>query len=141
MAAKQKSRCPINLSLEIFGDKWTLLIIRDLVFAGKRHFRELLQSEEGIASNVLAARLATLVECGVLTKSGDPTHSQKAIYRLTRMGIDLLPVLAQIGIWGKNHLPVTRQSAALAVSLEKGGSRLVEKRMSELRKEIPAQGR
>jgi DNA-binding HxlR family transcriptional regulator len=138
MAAMQKSKCPINLSLEIFGDKWTLLIIRDLVFAGKCHFRELLQSEEGIASNVLAARLGTLVECGILTKSGDPTHRQKAIYGLTRMGIDLLPVLAQIGIWGKNHLPVTKQSAAVAASLEKGGPELVEKWMSDLRKKSPA---
>lgn len=133
MAAERKSRCPINLSLEIFGDRWTLLIIRDLVFAGKRHFRELLQSEEGIASNVLADRLAKLVACGILTKSGDPTHSQKAIYGLTPMGIDLLPVLAQIGIWGKNHLAVTRESAATAAALEKGGPRLVEKMMAELR--------
>jgi DNA-binding HxlR family transcriptional regulator len=133
MAVSGKSKCPINLSLEIFGDKWTLLILRDIVFAGKRHFRELLQSEEGIASNVLAERLAKLVACGILTKSGDPTHRQKAIYALTPMGIDLVPVLAQIGIWGKNHLAVTRQSAALAASLEKGGPRAIEKWMSELR--------
>jgi DNA-binding HxlR family transcriptional regulator len=138
MAAERKSRCPINLSLEIFGDRWTLLILRDLVFAGKRHFRELLQSEEGIASNVLAERLARLVACGILTKTGDPTHRQKAIYALTPMGIDLVPVLAQIGIWGKNHLAVTRRSSAFAASLEKGGPRLVEKWMSDLGRKTPA---
>jgi DNA-binding HxlR family transcriptional regulator len=138
MAATQKSKCPINLSLEIFGDKWTLLILRDLVFAGKCHFREFLQSEEGIASNVLAERLANLVACGILTKSGDPTHQQKAIYGLTPMGIDLVPVLAQIGIWGKKHLAVTRQSAAFAAELEKGGPKLVEKLQADLRKKATA---
>ena len=69
-----RSHCPINLSLEIFGDTWTLLVLRDMMFAGKRHFRELLQSDEHISSNILADRLARLVENGVLTKSDDPTH-------------------------------------------------------------------
>lgn len=138
MAVSGKSKCPINLSLEVFGDRWTLLILRDLVFAGKRHFRELLQSEEGIASNVLAERLAKLVACGILSKSEDPTHLQKAIYALTPMGIDLVPVLVQIGIWGKNHLAVTRQSAALVASLEKGGPRAMEKLMSDLREKASA---
>src|SRR5262247_42352 len=69
-----RSYCPVNLSLEVFGDTWTLLILRDVMFAGKRHFRELLQSDEGISSNILADRLKRLVDKGILTKAGDPSH-------------------------------------------------------------------
>jgi DNA-binding HxlR family transcriptional regulator len=134
MANQQRSPCPINLSLEVFGDRWSLLIVRDMMFAGKRHFRELLQSEEGISSNILTERLGTLVEHGVLSKTADPTHRQKAIYSLTAMGIDLLPVVAQIGIWGRKHQPVTRESAAPAAALEKGGPALWKKLQAQLRK-------
>jgi DNA-binding HxlR family transcriptional regulator len=132
--ARQKSRCPINLALEVFGDRWSLLIVRDLMFAGKRHFREFLSSEEGVSSNILAERLAKLVEHGVLTKSGDPSHKQKAIYSLTPLGIDLLPILAQIGIWGRRHLPVTKESGAAAAALERGGPATWKKMQSDLRK-------
>ena len=134
MANQQRSPCPINLSLEVFGDRWSLLIVRDMMFAGKRHFRELLQSEEGISSNILTERLGTLVAHGVLSKTADPTHRQKAIYSLTSMGIDLLPVVAQIGIWGRKHQPVTRESAAPAAALEKGGPALWKKMQAQLRK-------
>jgi len=134
MPAHQKSLCPINLALEVFGDRWSLLIVRDLMFAGKRHFRQFLQSEEGISSNILAERLGKLVEHGVLTKMEDPSHKQKAIYSLTQKGIDLLPVLAQIGTWGRRHLPVTRQSGAPAAALEKGGAALLKELRSDLRK-------
>jgi DNA-binding HxlR family transcriptional regulator len=134
MAMQQRSLCPINLALEIFGDKWSLLIVRDLMFAGKRHYRELLQSEEGISSNILAERLGKLVEAGILTKEEDPSHKQKAIYSLTPMGVDLLPVLANIGIWGRKYLPVTRESGANAAALEKGGPALWKQMRSELRR-------
>jgi DNA-binding HxlR family transcriptional regulator len=87
-----RSGCPINLSLEVFGDKWSLLILRDMMFGGKRHFRELLRSEEGISSNILADRLRKLVEEGMITKDDDPTHKQKAIYSLTEKAIALVPV-------------------------------------------------
>ena len=108
MADPSRSGCPINLSLEVLGDKWSLLIIRDMIFGNRRHFRELLgKSEEGIASNILADRLKTLVERGVLTKADDPSHRQKAIYSLTEQGIELLPVLAQMAAWGYKYLPVS----------------------------------
>src|SRR5579862_6226236 len=75
-----RSGCPINLTLETLGDRWSLIVIRDRMFGNRRHFRQLLtQSEEGIASNILAARLRTLVERGVVSKADDPTHKQKAI--------------------------------------------------------------
>ncbi|MDQ0081738.1 DNA-binding HxlR family transcriptional regulator [Variovorax boronicumulans] len=134
MASSEKSVCPINLALEVFGDRWSLLIIRDMMFAGKRHFREFLQSEEGISSNILTERLGKLVEYGVLSKTDDPTHKQKAIYSLTPMGIDLLPVVTQIGIWGRKHRPVTDESSTPAAALEKGGAALQKKMQAGLRK-------
>jgi DNA-binding HxlR family transcriptional regulator len=130
-----RSLCPINLALEVFGDRWTLLIIRDLMFAGKRHFRELLQSDERIASNILADRLNRLVDHGLVTRSGDPSHKQKAVYSLTDKGIDLLPVLAQMGIWSRSHLPVSPELGATAAELEAGGPALWAEWMARLRAE------
>jgi len=129
-----RSQCPINLALELIGDKWSLLILRDLMFAEKRYFRELLQSEEGISSNILSERLARLLEAGLLTRADDPSHRQKVIYSLTPKGVDLLPVLAQLGIWGRKHLPVTRESAAQAAALEKGGPALWKEMRAQLRR-------
>src|SRR5690606_15350371 len=101
MHASSRSGCPINLSIEVLGDKWSLVILRDMIFGGRRHFRELLTgSLEGIASNILADRLRRLVEAGVLTRADDPTHKQKAIYSLTEMGVQLVPVLVALGTWG-----------------------------------------
>ncbi len=134
MNEEYRSLCPINLALEVFGDKWTLLIIRDMIFAGKRHFREMLKSEERIASNILADRLAKLVEQGIVTRAGDPSHRQKAVYSLTEKGIALLPILAQIGIWGRKYLPASEELGRRAARLEKGGPPLWDRIKSELRK-------
>ena len=127
-----RSGCPINLTLEVLGDKWSLLIIRDMIFGGKRHFRELMRSEEGISSNILADRLRMLVEEGIVTKADDPSHKQKAIYSLTEMGIALLPVFAQIGTWGREYLPVSEELSIRARLLEEGGPTMWNKFMSEL---------
>lgn len=112
MRTDQRSTCPISTALELIGDRWTLLVVRDLMFAGKRHFREFLQSEEGIASNVLSSRLATLVENGIVTRQGDPSHAQKAIYSLTEKGLELLPVLVAMSGWTQKHHPDTRRPEA-----------------------------
>ena len=128
-----RSRCPINMSVEIFGDRWTLLIIRDMMFGGKRHFRELQRSEEHISSNILADRLARLVAEGLVTKRDDPSHKQKAIYSLTEKGIELLPVLAQIGAWGVKYLPVSEELGIRAQLLADGGPEMWEWFMDELR--------
>jgi DNA-binding HxlR family transcriptional regulator len=130
-----RSQCPISLALDVIGDRWSLLIVRDLMFAGKRYYRELLRSDEGISSNILAERLARLVDAGILSRTGDPTHKQKAIYSLTPMGIDLLPVVAQLGIWGRKHLPATAETGAQAEQLEKGGTALLRKIQANLRKQ------
>jgi DNA-binding HxlR family transcriptional regulator len=129
-----RSRCPINLTLEVLGDRWSLLVIRDIMFGDRRHYRELLlNSEEGISSNILADRLRTLLDRGVINKTDDPTHKQKAIYTLTEQGIELLPILAQIGSWGVRYLPVSRELGIRAQLLADGGPRMWEAFMDELR--------
>ena len=129
-----RSGCPINLTLEVLGDRWSLIVIRDMMFGNRRHFRELLgQSEEGIASNILADRLKRLVALGVLSKRDDPTHKQKAVYGLTDKGIELLPLLVQMGAWGRRHLPTTPELAIRQQLMEEGGPALVADFMAELR--------
>ena len=136
MQNTQRSGCPINLSLEVFGDRWSLLILRDMIFGGRRHYRELLTgSLEGIASNILASRLKHLVELGMLTNRPDPSHKQKTIYSLTEASIQLLPVMAALGSWGSRWLPVSDELAIRARVLEAGGPELCEQFMDELRVE------
>jgi DNA-binding HxlR family transcriptional regulator len=128
-----RSGCVINLTVEIFGDQWSLLVIRDIIFMNRRHFRELLtKSVEGIASNILADRLQRLVQQGILVKSRDASHKQKAIYSLTERGIELLPLLMEIIAWGHKCLPASRLRG-LAQILEEGGPKLRAEFMSELR--------
>jgi DNA-binding HxlR family transcriptional regulator len=129
-----RSGCPINLTLEVLGDKWSLLIIRDVILGNRRHFRELLtKSEEGVASNILADRVKRLLEQGIITRAHDPSHKQKSIYSLTEQGIELLPVLAQMAGWGRKYLPATEKSSIASKLLGKGGPKMWSKFMSELR--------
>jgi DNA-binding HxlR family transcriptional regulator len=99
----RRSNCPLNVSLEILGDRWSLLIIRDLMFRGFRTYKELLESEEGIATNILADRLQRLEACGIISIEQETTDRRKLIYRLTQKGIDLAPVLVELILWGARH--------------------------------------
>src|ERR1700744_416009 len=136
MTDPHRSGCPINLTLEALGDKWSLIVVRDIMFGGRRRFREVCAAwEEGIASNILADRLQHLVALGVLTRAADPTHKQKQIYSLTEMGIQLLPVFVALGAWGRLFLPATEALSIRAELLERGGKKLVERFMAELRAE------
>jgi DNA-binding HxlR family transcriptional regulator len=119
-----RSHCPVNLALEVLGDKWSLIIIRDIMFEGKRYFRELLNSDEKIASNILTDRLTMLEKEGLISKAPDPDHKQKVIYSLTERGIDLLPILVEIGAWSLKHKPVDKKKHKHAVELVKGGKDL-----------------
>jgi DNA-binding HxlR family transcriptional regulator len=129
---KHRSFCPMNLGLEVFGDKWSILIVRDMMFENKRHFRELLKSEEGIASNILTDRLGMLEREGIIRKDADPGHKQKFLYSLTRKGIDLLPILAEIGLWSAKHQPVDPERIGHARELGRGGKPLQKKMMKAL---------
>lgn len=136
MTIANRSGCPINLALEVLGDRWSLIVLRDMMFGARRRFRELLtRSEEGIASNILADRLKKLMEAGLLTRADDPSHKQKAIYSLTEPAIQLVPVFAQLGAWGRKHLPVTPELSIRARLLEEGGPPLWARFMDELRED------
>ena len=98
-----RSHCPVNYGVEIFGDRWSLLIIRDIVFIGKKTYGEFLKSEEGIATNILASRLAFLEEQGILSRAPSPTDRRKDFYTLTEKGLDLIPILLNIILWSAQH--------------------------------------
>jgi DNA-binding HxlR family transcriptional regulator len=100
---QRRSDCPINYSLETFGDMWSLLIIRDIVYFGKKTYREFLESDEGIATNILASRLAQLEERGILLKTPHQADKRKDIYSLTEKGLDLIPILLEMANWGTLH--------------------------------------
>ena len=103
----ERSQCPITNGLDIFGDKWTLLVIRDLVL-GKRRYQDLISSPENIASNILADRLKRLEAAGLLTRRAYQQKPERYEYVLTEKGSDLKSVLEAIGRWGKKHYPATR---------------------------------
>jgi DNA-binding HxlR family transcriptional regulator len=129
---KRRSNCPMNLGIEVFGDKWSLLIIRDMMFENKRHFGELRLSEEKIASNILTDRLAMLEKEGIITKSPDPEHKQGFIYSLTMKGIDLLPILKEIGAWSIKHKNADIKKYKSVERLAKGG----QEALKEIKKEL-----
>ena len=141
MSAKRKpardqhrSGCPINLTLEVLGDRWSLIVIRDVMFGNRRRYNELLNnSEEGIASNILADRLKHLVDAGLLSRRPDPDHKRKAIYSLTGPAIELVPLFAEMGAWGRRHTPASKALSVRARLLEEGGPRMWKAFMAELR--------
>jgi DNA-binding HxlR family transcriptional regulator len=129
-----RSGCPINLTLETLGDRWSLIVIRDVMFGSRRHYRDLLNnSEEGIASNILADRLKRLVNAGLLSTDLDPTHKQKTIYSLTEPAIQLVPMLAIMGAWGVRYTPASRELSLRAKLLDAGGPSMWDVFMDELR--------
>jgi DNA-binding HxlR family transcriptional regulator len=100
---QRRSDCPIGFALDIFGDRWTLLIVRDLLFFGKTSYGDFLSSKEGIATNILADRLETLERAGIVKKASDIANKTKFIYSLTAKGIDLLPALLEIIVWSAKY--------------------------------------
>ena len=101
--AKRRSECPLNASVEMLGDRWSLLIIRDMMLRGSRTFKEFLDCYEGIATNILADRLRKLAACGIITTEPDPADGRKLIYLLTAKGMDLAPVLTEMVLWAAAH--------------------------------------
>lgn len=102
-----KSHCPINFALETFGDPWSLLIVRDIVYFGKRTYGEFLASEERIATNVLASRLADLEKKGIITKCLCDDDKRKDNYYLTEKGLDLIPIMVEMALWSPIYDPDT----------------------------------
>jgi DNA-binding HxlR family transcriptional regulator len=101
--SKHRSGCPVNISLEILGDRWSLLIVRDLMVRGFRTFKEFQESGEGIATNILADRLRKLEAAGIITAEEEKRDGRRVNYRLTEKGIDLAPVVLELLLWGARH--------------------------------------
>ena len=137
MDTERRSGCPINLTLEALGDKWSLVVIRDMMFGNQRHFRDMMaNSMEGIASNILASRLKRLTELGFISARQDPTHKQKVVYSLTEKSIQLVPMLAVIGAWGLRNTPASEELSIRAELLEKGGPKMWGEFMDEPQQRI-----
>jgi DNA-binding HxlR family transcriptional regulator len=116
---KRRSDCPISSALDIFGDKWSLLVMRDLLFRNKSHYREFLASEEGVATNILADRLARLQAAGLIEKTDDDPRSGKQAYVATSKGKDLIPLLLEMMLWSAQHEPQTGTPAVVIAELKK----------------------
>lgn len=123
MDIKKRSDCPISSSLDIWGDKWSLLIVRDLMFSKQCTYGDFLKSDEKIATNILASRLQMLEENGVIVKQDHPDSKAKVLYKLTQKGVDLLPIMIEINLWASKYftLPAERKKLLEEVKKDKEG--------------------
>lgn len=124
--AKPRSSCPINFGLEIFGDKWTLLILRDMLMVGKKTFKEFQASDEGIASNILTDRLQRLEHCGLILQKPSPSDGRQIHYQMTEAGKRLLPVLVEMSYWGATHDPKTGAPKSFVTAYEQDRDGLLQ---------------
>jgi len=118
---KRRSPCPLNASVEMLGDRWSLLIIRDMMLCGCRTYKEFLQGYEGIATNILADRLRKLVAHGIISTEPDLSDGRKLIYSLTAKGIDLAPVLTEMVLWAATHEETGNQALVGQMREDKTG--------------------
>lgn len=126
MQRPRRSDCPISFALDIFGDRWTLLVIRDLLFKGKTRYRDFAESEERIATNILADRLRNLEEAGIITRHVAPRNAGGVRYQLTPKGLDLAPMLVELILWSATHDPNTAASAEFVAAARDRTSLLAE---------------
>ncbi len=134
MLGLKRSECPVNLAVEVLGDSWTMVVLRDMMFGNKRSYGELLRnSPEGISTNILAARLRHLEAHGLVTVAGVASHAQKRRYSLTEKAIALVPVMASLGTWGVRFLATDPAWTARSRLLSDGGAELEQAFMAELR--------
>jgi DNA-binding HxlR family transcriptional regulator len=132
MKTKKRSNCPISCSLDIWGDKWSLLIIRDLIFSQKNRYTDFLKSEEGIATNILATRLQSLEENRIIEKIDDPDGKSKGFYKLTPMGIDLLPILIEIGLWSEKYFSIPEDIKTILLKVKEDKVDYINKTIEKL---------
>lgn len=130
---KKRSECPLSCSLDVFGDKWSLLIIRDLMFENKCTYNDFLKSGEGIATNILAARLKGLEENGIIEKSAHPDSKAKILYKLTQKGIDLLPIIMEVYIWSEKYLTIPPNLKVLINEAKKDKDKFIKQITNQLK--------
>jgi DNA-binding HxlR family transcriptional regulator len=135
----KRSDCPISCSLDEWGDKWSLLIIRDLMFSKQCTYGDFLKSAEGIATNILASRLQALEENKLIEKLAHPDSKAKVLYRLTDKGADLLPVMIEINLWAEKYFPnIPADRKAMLKEVKKDKAGFIKKAIKELKNETPA---
>jgi len=130
--AKRRSVCPVSCSLDIWGDKWSLLIVRDLMFAKECTYGDFLKSAEGIATNILASRLETLEENKIIEKLSHPDSKAKVLYRLTRKGIDLLPIMLEVNLWAEKYFTIPDDRKAMLKEVKKDRAGFIKAAIKEL---------
>lgn len=135
---KKRSECPISCTLDIFGDKWSLLIIRDMMFSNKSTYGDFLKSSEGIATNILASRLQNLEENKLIEKLQHPESKAKVLYRLTQKAIDLLPIIVEIHIWAEKYLDVPADIKAEIKQAKKDKESFIKTITRQLKKQLVA---
>ena len=129
-----RSACPVSTALDIFGDKWSLLIIRDMIFKGKSTYGEFIDSEEKIATNILADRLSQLEGAGIITRRRHPESKAKILYLLSEKGIDLVPLLVEVITWSEKHHNVHPYATQFVNQLKKDKKGVIQKLMHDLKK-------
>ena len=132
MKSKKRSDCPVSNSLDIWGDKWSLLIIRDLMDAKECTYGDFLKAPEGIATNILASRLLGLEENGLIQKLDHPESKAKVLYRLTPKGIDLLPIMIEINLWAEKYFPIPADRKAMLKEVKKDKAAFIKSASKEL---------
>ena len=132
MKSKKRSDCPISNSLDIWGDKWSLLIIRDLMAAKECTYGDFLKSPEGIATNILASRLQLLEENKLIEKLDHPDSKAKVLYKLTRKGIDLLPIQVEIHLWAEKYFSIPADKKALLKEVKKDKTAFIKSMTKKL---------
>ena len=129
---KKRSECPISSSLDIWGDKWSLLIVRDLMFSRQCTYGDFLKSEEKIATNILASRLQMLEDNGVISKQEHPESKAKVLYKLTQKGIDLLPMMIEINLWADKYFTLPPDRKEMLNELRKDKEEFIKQKREEL---------
>jgi DNA-binding HxlR family transcriptional regulator len=130
---KKRSDCPLSCSLDVFGDKWSLLIIRDLMFGNKSTYNDFLKSAEGIATNILASRLKGLEENGIIEKSAHPDSKAKILYKLTQKGIDLLPIIMEVYFWADKYSSIPTDIKSTIKEAKKDKDKFIKRVTKELK--------
>ncbi len=132
-SSKKRSDCPINTSLELWGDKWSLLIIRDLMFKKQCTYGDFLKSKEKIATNILASRLLILEENDLIIKLDHPESKAKVLYQLTEKGIELFPVLVEISLWAEKYYEIPEERKSLLEKAKQDKAAFIEKGIRKLK--------
>ncbi|KQS92791.1 helix-turn-helix domain-containing protein [Chryseobacterium sp. Leaf394] len=135
-SSKKRSDCPISSSLDVWGDKWSLLIVRDLMFKKQSTYGEFLKSDEKIATNILASRLLMLEENGIISKQDHPNSKAKVLYKLTEKGINLLPLLIEINLWAEKYSEIPESQKMILNEVKKDKVGFIEEKIGEMMRDI-----